>query len=234
RADLVPSTTPDGYKIPSPLSLGGGALATAFDRFTTDDKKEFLHAYYAGVSFMDAQVGRVLDALADAGSADDTVVVFLGDHGYELGVRNWWNKNTLFERSCRTPLVVRVPGAKGNGRASAALVEFIDVYPTIAEACGLKAPPLEGRSFRALLDDPTLNHKDAALTVVKRGKITGRSLRTERFRYTEWDGAAQAAELYDHAADPGEWTNLAADEKHRSTRADLSDWIKRIEAAKAN
>ena len=109
---------PDGYKVPSPLSTGGGALQTAFDKFTVKEKREFLHAYYAGVSFMDAQVGRLLDALEKNKLADDTIVVFLGDHGYELGVRNWWNKNTLFERSCRTPLIVRVTGAKGNGKRS--------------------------------------------------------------------------------------------------------------------
>lgn len=223
--------TPEGYKPPYPLSLGGGSLATAFDAFTYKERREFLHAYYAGVSFMDSQVGRLLDALDKNKLTDNTIVVFLGDHGYELGVRNWWNKNTLFERSCRTPLIVRVPGAKGNGRPTAELVEFIDLYPTLADLCSLKNVPkqLEGASFRELLGDPGRKHKDAALTVVKRGPVLGRSVRTERYRYTEWDGGSKGAELYDHEADPGEWVNLADKPELAKTRGELSSLIKTTE-----
>jgi uncharacterized sulfatase len=224
--------SPAGYKPPSDLSLGGGAFKDAFDRFTDKERREFLHAYYAGVSFVDAQVGRLLDALDRHPHAKDTIVVFLGDHGYELGVRNWWNKNTLFERSCRTPLIVRVPRAKGNGTPTAALAEFIDLYPTLADLCGLKDAPgnLEGASFRKLLDDPAARHKDAALTVVKRGQVVGRSVRTEKYRYTEWDGGKRGAELYDHAADPGEWVNLSDRKEYEAVRGDLSALIKRTEA----
>ncbi|VTT99783.1 iduronate-2-sulfatase : Sulfatase OS=Dyadobacter fermentans (strain ATCC 700827 / DSM 18053 / NS114) GN=Dfer_2051 PE=4 SV=1: Sulfatase [Gemmataceae bacterium] len=224
--------SPEGYKPPYPLSLAGGALAVAFDGFTDKERREFLHAYYAGISFMDAQVGRLLDALDKNKLSDNTIVVFLGDHGYELGVRNWWNKNTLFERSCRTPLIVRAPGAKGNGTPSAALAEFIDLYPTLADLCALKDVPkeLEGASLRGLLGDPSRKHKDAALTVVKRGPVLGRSVRTERYRYTEWDGGSKGAELYDHATDPGEWVNLADKPEMAKTRAELSALIKTTEA----
>ncbi|MBA4066776.1 MAG: iduronate-2-sulfatase [Isosphaera sp.] len=224
--------TPDGYKPPYPLSLGGGAFKDAFDAFTDKERREFLHAYYAGVSFMDAQVGRLLDSLDKNKLAENTIVVFLGDHGYELGVRNWWNKNTLFERSCRTPLIVRVPGAKGNGKATAALAEFIDLYPTLADLCHLKDTPkqLEGVSFRTLLDDPGRKHKEAALTVIKRGSVMGRSIRTERHRYTEWDEGKKGAELYDHQEDAGEFVNLAGDKKFEAIRAELSARIKTTES----
>ncbi len=224
--------SPDGYTPPYPLSLGGGAFKDAFDTFTDKERREFLHAYHAGVSFMDAQVGRLLDALDKNKLSENTIVVFLGDHGYELGVRNWWNKNTLFERSCRTPLIVRVPGAKGNGKPTSALAEFLDIYPTLADLCDLKDVPkqLEGASFRKLLNDPSRKHKEAALTVIKRGPVLGRSVRTETYRYTEWDGGKKGAELYDHMADPGEWVNLADDKKLEATRSELSALITNTEA----
>lgn len=232
RAKLDLPKTPDGYAPPFPHSLGGGAFKTAFDKFGDAERREFLHAYYAGVSFVDAQVGRLLDALDENKLADNTVVVFIGDHGYELGARNWWNKNTLFERSCRTPLIVRAPGAKGNGKPTAALTEFLDLYPTLADVCAIPGAPkqLEGVSFRKVLDDPTAKHKGAALTVVKRGQFLGRSLRTEKYRYTEWDDGKKGIELYDHAADPGEWVNLAEKKELAATRAELSALIKTTEA----
>ncbi len=213
RSKLDLPKSPDGYALPYPHSLGGGTMQTAFDRFTDADRREFLHAYYAGVTFVDAQVGKVLDGVKANGLDRNTVVVFIGDHGYELGVRNWWNKNTLFERSCRTPLIVRDPEAKGNGQAAAAITEFIDLYPTLAARCGLKDVPknLEGVDLRKVLNDPMARHKDFAVTVVQRGKLLGRSIRTEKYRYTEWDGGKMGAELYDHAVDPGEWKNLAAE-----------------------
>jgi uncharacterized sulfatase len=223
RAKLELPVTPKGYTPPFPHSIGGGAFKTAFDQFTDRERREFLHAYYAGVSFMDAQVGRLLDALKANNMADNTVVVFIGDHGYELGVRDWWNKNTLFERSCRTPLIVRDPAAKGNGKSTSTITEFIDLYPTLAARCALKGVPknLEGADFRKVLDDPASKHKEAAVTVVQRGKFLGRSLRTDRYRYTDWDSGEKGAELYDHTTDPGEWKNLAADPNATDTVAML-------------
>jgi len=223
--------TPEGYEPPYPLSLGGGGFKDAFDKFTEQDRREFLHAYYAGVRFMDAQVGRLLDALDKNKLTENTIVVFIGDHGYELGVRNWWNKNTLFERSCRTPLIVRAPAAKANGRSTPAIVKFLDLYPTLAELCALNEVPkqLEGASFCNVLDDVTVKHKDAALSVVKRGTVLGRSLRTAKYRYTEWDNGKKGAELYDHIVDPGEWVNLADKKELQATRGELSALILRTE-----
>jgi uncharacterized sulfatase len=158
------------------------------------------------------------------------VVVFIGDHGYELGARGWWNKNTLFERSCRTPLIVRDPAAKGNGKSTSTITEFVDLYPTLAARCGLKDVPknLEGTDFGRVLDDPTAKHKEAAVTVVQRGKFLGRSIRTDRYRYTDWDGGQQGAELYDHTTDPGEWKTLADDRKAVDIKADLKKQLDAI------
>lgn len=230
RDKLDLPVTPDGYTPPYPHTIGGGAFKTAFDQFTDQERREFLHAYYAGVSFMDAQVGRLLDALKVNKLADDTVVVFIGDHGYELGARGWWNKNTVFERSCRTPLIVRDPAAKGNGKFTSTITEFVDLYPTLAARCGLKGTPkdLEGTDFRKVLDDPTAKHKEAAVTVVQRGKFLGRSIRTDRYRFTDWDGGEKGAELYDHTADPGEWKTLADDPKATTIKADLKKQLDAI------
>ena len=127
---------------------------------------------------------------------------------------------------------MRVPGAKGNGKPTAAFAEFIDLYPTLAELCRLNDVPkqLEGASFRALLDHPGRKHKEAALTVIKRGAVTGRSVRTEKYRYTEWDDGKKGAELYDHAADPGEWVNRADQPEMAKTRGELSALIKATES----
>src|SRR5688572_9293930 len=120
--------------------------------FTDQDRKEFMRAYYAGISYMDAQLGRILEALDRLGLADSTVIVFIGDHGFHLGVRGWWNKSTLFESACRAPLLVHVPGSKQAGQEAPGLVEFVDLYPTLTDLCGLKAPAgLQGQTFRTLL-----------------------------------------------------------------------------------
>lgn len=206
-----------------PLAVGFGDLGREFAKFSDKDRMEFLRAYYAGVSFVDAQVGRLLDALDRLKLWDRTVVIFLGDHGYHLGERDWWNKNTLFERCCRAPLIVAAPGAKpGVGKG---LVEFVDLYPTIAEFCGVKPPGgLAGQSLRPLLANPTLPGKDAAFTVATRGpKVRGDSIRTDRWRYTEWTDGER--ELYDHAADPEESKNLAHAAERATVVTELSNRI---------
>lgn len=181
-----------------------------FAKFTDRERREFKRAYLAGVSFMDAQVGRLLDVLDELKLWQNTIVVFLGDHGYHLGERGWWNKNTLFELSARAPLLVSAPGGK-RGAMARGLAEFVDLYPTLTELAGLRAPhKLEGTSLRPLLRNPNARGKHAAFTIVARGggKL-GRTVRTDRWRYIEWDEGRAGAELYDHRTDPGEYRNLA-------------------------
>lgn len=218
---------PAGHSTEEPLAIPPGQF-TQFKSFTDRERREFRRAYLAGLSFMDAQLGKVLDALDRNGLWENTIVVFLGDHGYHLGERGWWNKNTLFELSTRAPLLVYVPRAKGNGQAARALVEFVDLYPTLAELAGLAAPhKLEGASLKPLLDDPARKGKTAAFTVVTRGKSLGRTVRTDRWRYTEWDGGQRGVELYDHQQDPGEYRNLARAAQHAATVAEMKKLLVR-------
>ncbi len=177
------------------------------------DRKEVVAAYYASISFVDAQVGFVLDALDEYKLWGNTVVVFASDHGYHLGEHGgMWHKMSLFEQSARVPLVVIAPGAKGNGQDCGRIVELIDVYPTLVDLCKLPTlEQLEGQSLRPLLEDPEATWKAAAYTQVLRGEIRGLSVRTERWRYTEWDEGRHGAELYDHRADPHELRNLAGE-----------------------
>jgi uncharacterized sulfatase len=209
---------PPDSQTPAPaLAVGFGELGAAFAGFSDRERMEFLRAYYACTSYMDAQVGRVLATLDRLQLWDRTIVIFLGDHGYHLGEREWWNKNTLFERSCRAPLMIAAPGIHSG--VARGIVEFIDLYPTIAELCGLAPPPaLAGQSLVPLLRNPTAPGKSAAFTVVVRGSNQrGDSIRTERWRYTRWsDGAT---ELYDHDSDPGETRNVAS--LHASMAAEL-------------
>ncbi|MBI3836893.1 MAG: sulfatase-like hydrolase/transferase, partial [Planctomycetia bacterium] len=189
---------------------------------TDEQCRQCTQAYFAAITFMDAQVGRLLDALDRLKLAANTVVVLWGDHGYLLGEHGQWMKQSLFEESARVPLVIAAPGAKGNGRGSPRVVETIDIYPTLADLCGASpAANLPGVSLRPLLDNPTGAWNRPAFTQVERGKFPGRSVRTERWRYTEWDHGKRGVELYDHENDPREFKNLAGDPKFAGVVAEL-------------
>ena len=198
-------------------------------------QKEMIRAYYAAVTFMDAQVGLVLDALERLGLADDTIVVLFGDHGWQLGEHGLWQKMCLFEESVRVPLIISAPGSKAPGQPCGRPVELLDLYPTLAYLCALKAPKnLDGVSLRPLLDDPSKAGRKAAYSQVSRGNtkkgkaIMGYSVRTERWRYTEWDGGAKGKELYDHDADPHELRNLASDPQHARVVEDMKGLLREI------
>lgn len=176
--------------------------------------RELVRAYYASTSYVDAQVGRLLDELDKLGLADNTVVVLWGDHGWHLGEHGLWCKHTNFEIATRSPLLFRAPGQKKPGAKTDALAEFVDIYPTLCELCGLPLPEgLEGTSLAPVLDDPARPWKKAAFSQYPRGKVMGYSLRTARYRYTEWQerpgGKAIARELYDYQADPAGNANIA-------------------------
>ncbi len=188
------------------------------------------HGYYACVSYMDAQVGKVLNALDKSGLTDNTIVMLWGDHGYHLGEKSLWCKTTNYELDTRAPLIVRVPG-KTPGHTTA-LVEFVDMYPALVELCGLSPPEnLEGVSFAPLLDQPQQAWKQAAFSQFPRPwtyhgapTVMGYTVRTEHFRYTAWlqfnDGQTLAHELYDHSQNCDEIRNLAGDPRYRQIVAD--------------
>ena len=168
---------------------------------------------------MDAQVGRVLDALDRLGLADNTIVVFTSDHGYHLADHGIWQKRSLFERSARVPLIIAAPRAKARGAGARGLAELVDLYPTLAQLAGIKpAGPLAGVSLAPMLDDPSASVKDAAFTQTENN---GYAVRTDRWRYIEWGGALDSVQLYDMERDPGESMNLAQDARHASTVEEL-------------
>jgi iduronate 2-sulfatase len=187
-------------------------------------QREAIQAYYASISFLDVNVGRLLDALDRLKLADNTVVVFWSDHGYLLGQHGQWMKQTLFEGSARAPLIFAGPSVK-RGNSSTRTVEFVDIYPTLADLCGLADVPkdLAGRSLRPLLSNPRAAWDRPALTQVRRGgagnQFMGYSVRDERWRYTEWDEGRRGVELYDEANDPRELRNLAGDPGHANVVA---------------
>lgn len=179
--------------------------------------RHLIHGYHAAVSYMDAQLGRVLDALDRNGFDKNTVIVLWGDHGWHVGDHGMWCKHTNYEQAARIPLVVVAPGVTPAGAKSGALAETVDLYPTLCELAGLPAPQgLDGISFAAALKDPATTTKDAVLHVYPRSQMLGRAVRTARYRLVEWKKIGDPAdtavlELYDYEADPEETKNLAAD-----------------------
>ncbi len=206
---------------------------------TEDQARECKQAYYATISFVDAQIGRVLDALDRLKLSDNTIVVFWSDHGYHLGEHGLWMKQSCFEESARVPLIIAAPGQKARGKVSPRIVELLDLYPTLADLVGLTAPKnLEGASLRPLLNNPKAKWTRPAFTQVQRGAFPGYSVRTERWRYTEWDDGAQGKQLYDHNKDPRELNNLAGNSKFAKQEAKLKalvkqNWPARIQGGKA-
>ena len=191
-------------------------------------RKEVIRAYYASVSFMDAQVGELLDAVDELGLAENTVIVFWSDHGYLLSEHGQWKKQSLFEEAARVPLFIAAPNAKGNGKMSKRVVELIDLYPTLARLCGIQPPRyIDGADLTPLLHNPKTKWSRPAYTQVYRGrdKIMGRSVRTERWRYTEWNNGADGVQLYDHKKDPFEYRNLADDPDFAKVRSELKELL---------
>jgi uncharacterized sulfatase len=174
------------------------------------------------ISFADSQVGKLMDEMDRLKLWDSTVVVFWSDHGYHVGEHGLWMKQSLFENSARVPMIIVAPKAKGNGQACGRTVEFVDLYPTLADLAGLKAPAnLAGKSLKPLLNEPTSKWDKPAFTQVWRGSFAGHSVRTERYRYTEWGGGKEGAELYDYESDPQETKNLVDEPKNAEVVAQL-------------
>jgi iduronate 2-sulfatase len=175
-------------------------------------RRDYIQAYHACISFIDAQIGLIFDALHRTGHWDDTIVVLTSDHGYMLGEHFMWGKVMLFEQCDRVPLVIRVPGRTTPGSRSEGLVELVDLFPTLAELCVVRAPEgLQGRSLGPMLRDANSPGKEVAYTVVSRGKELGKAIRTDRWRYTVWP---VGEELYDLKNDPREQKNLLMSGNH--------------------
>jgi len=236
KIPLFADAEKDREDIPAPAL----SVRTANYSMSEKTQREAKQAYYASIEFMDAQVGKLLDALDDLGLAGNTIVVFTSDHGYHLSEHGQWQKQSLFEESARVPLVIAAPGMKAKGKATKGIVELIDLYPTLADLCGLEMPQAKpGKSAKPLLDNPNQKGKEGAVTQVRRGggmmkgePLPGYSLRTQRYRYTEWDGGEKGVELYDHENDPAERTNLANDPGHAKVLAELKGRLHAIIAAK--
>lgn len=194
-------------------------------------RKEVLRAYYASITFMDAQVGKLLDALDELGMAENTIVVFWSDHGYNVGQHGQWMKQSLFEHSARTPLIISAPGMAEN-KITESIVEMLDIYPTVADLAGLQTPSeIQGKSLRKLMEHPELNWDNQAYTQVYRRPnkdnpneriIDGRSVRYKQWRYTEWNNGEDGTELYDYDNDPKEFDNLANKKEYDQIKKELA------------
>jgi iduronate 2-sulfatase len=199
-----------------------------------DVARRLRHGYYASASYMDAQVGLVLDALEKEGLEKNTVVVLWGDHGWQLGEHGLWHKHTNFEVAARAPLLISVPNQKAPGKKSRSLAEFVDLYPTLADVCGLPRPAgLDGVSLKPILDDSAATVRPVAISQYPRAdgprRLMGYSIRDDRWRLTLWrDRSTQkihASELYDETNDPDETLNVAAVHGHEETIARLARFL---------
>lgn len=222
--------TSDSFTLPTDSSLPSGSPEVAgnlkaihaYEDITTapplsnEKTLELTHAYAANVSFIDAQVGRILDQMDVLGLTENTIIVFWGDHGFHLGEHGMWRKNTLFEDAIRSPLIISIPGQKHNNVSNDSLVELVDIYPTLCDLCQIPIPlEVEGQSMVPLIDEPTHPWKTAAFTQLRRrignsSYIDGHSIRTTQYRYTEWGkNGERGIELYDYYSDPDETVNIA-------------------------
>lgn len=221
------SGVPDGWPVPE------------------DFARKLKHGYYAAVSYVDAQVGRILEELDRQGLRDNTIIILWGDHGWKLGEHQAWAKHSNMEDDTRAPLILSAPDMKAAGGKTSAMVEFVDIYPTLAELASLPLPThLEGTSFKPLLSEPQRPWKRAAFSEYPRdigkNRLMGYSMRTDRYRYTKWVNRkdhtkVDAVELYDHQTDPQENTNIAKEPSNQKIIADLdARWQAGWQAAKPN
>ena len=231
--DLYPTgritlaTVPPGYRqtVPAPAFT----FKPAEEAMDDDLRKQAIQAYTASTTFMDAQVGRVLETLDHLKLTDRTIVVFISDHGYHLYEHQLWQKMTLFENAARVPMIIAAPGG-AKGVVCPRTVELVDLHPTLADLAGIVPPQgLDGWSIKPLVEKPDSAWDKPAITQLQRGggqrnggkPFMGYTVRTERYRYTEWAGGKLGAELYDHTVDPEELKNLASDPGSAQTVAEL-------------
>jgi iduronate 2-sulfatase len=224
-------TTPKALPGAPPISISPRNADLFIGRESPPElSREMKRAYWASTSFMDAQVGRVMDALEKNGLKDNTIVVFFGDHGYHLGEKGKWSKAySLYELGLRVPLTIAIP--KQKPQASKRVVELLDLYPTLAELCGLPKPAKQsGESMVPLLKDPNAKWDRPAYSVTVYGKSFGRSIRTSKWHYVEWDDGDSGNMLYAVEDDPHELKNLSGDAKYASVVAEMRSMLSKIPA----
>jgi uncharacterized sulfatase len=222
------------------------------NQLTDAMRKEILQAYFASTTFMDDQVGDLIAAVERLGLREKTVIVFHSDHGYHTGDHGLWQKQSLWENSAHVPLIISVPGNTKNGTTCGRTVELVDLHATLADVCGLPIPKTDGTSLKPLLDNPAAAWDRPAFTQVLRGApvgstapnfnpkelkkkgkgkgkgFLGLSVRSEQFRYTEWDEGRQGATLHDLQSDPQETQNLASDPAHAETIAKMKAQLAKL------
>ena len=244
---VVPNIKEDQLDIPS------AALASykaEQDKLDDHLRRSALQAYYASISFMDAQLGHVIGALDRLGLSENTIIVFTSDHGYHTGEHGLWQKQSLFEESARVPLLIVTPDGRSKNTVAKSPVSHIDLFPTLMDLAGLKAPAgLQGQSLTPIIKDPGAKGRGWSLSQVVRGggfkrfgsspsvgddgkRFFGYSLRTDRWRYTEWDEGKQGTELYDHDSDPSELVNVAGKPEHAALVSSLQRQLR--DAAKSS
>ncbi|MEZ6039578.1 MAG: sulfatase-like hydrolase/transferase [Planctomycetaceae bacterium] len=215
----MPQVTEAPRGAPSYAAQYGGELRQYSDMPTKgdispEDTRKLIHGYYAATSYTDAQIGKVMAALDQAGVSDNTIIVMWGDHGWHLGDHSMWCKHTNYEQATRIPVIVAAPGGVSGAKTSS-LIETVDIYPTLCELAGL--PPregLDGISFAQVLKSPTIRTRDSVIHVYPRGGRLGRAIRTDHYRMVEWkkpgdDNTTAEYELYDYQSDALETMNLA-------------------------
>jgi arylsulfatase A-like enzyme len=226
--DFMPRpTVPPGFP-ESSVPLRSGDLFIGRDA-SPDAAREVIRAYYASTTFVDRQLGRVMQAVDRLQLRDKTIIILFGDHGYHLGEKGKWSKhNSVFEVACRVPMIVCLPGGAA-GKSSPRTVQLLDIFPTFCDGCGIKPPAgLEGHSLLPLAKDPQSSWDHPAYTVCRNGPAIGQSVRNERYRYSQFTGGSGGAVLFDHDLDPHEMTNLADDPKHKDTVAEMKDLLEKL------
>ena len=247
-----PSAAPDNVPdiaLHESREIRGYGLTPKDRDFTEDEIRHYRHGYFASISFLDAQIGEILNALDESGQADDTIVVFTSDHGFHVGEHSLWGKTSNFELDARVPLIIASPNHEvGHGKRTPSLAELVDLYPTLAELAEIDndlPETLEGASLAAVVVDPEVSIKDTAFTQHQQPfygsranwKAWGYSVRTARWWFTEWraisDDRVLARELYDHENDGRETKNLADSPVHADVVRQLSLRLARQFPAKA-
>lgn len=206
--------------------------------FSDTLSRNLKHGYYACVSYIDAQIGRLLDGLNENGLDENTIVILWGDHGWKLGEHGMWCKHTQFELDNHVPMLIKTPGQKIKGAKTEALVEFVDIYPSLCELAGIEIPDhVQGKSFVPVVNNPDIKWKEGALSYWPLGRtnpemlIMGYTIQTHRYRYTEWikesTGELMARDLFDHQTDSDENFNISNNPENKKLMDDLSKLLAR-------